>query len=97
MNTTKEKNLIYLIGMMGTGKTTIAPAIAKALEYGCTDIDREIEKEDGKGRKCKEIIKSDGIECFRSLETQELEKIAKCERLVVACGGGIVEREENEK
>jgi shikimate kinase len=88
-----EKTIIYLIGMMGTGKTTTAPLIAQHLRYSFTDTDREVEKATGKS--CHEIVDQVGVDGFRILETQTLVKISKRKCLVVACGGGIILREKN--
>ncbi|NEU79887.1 shikimate kinase [Nostoc sp. UIC 10630] len=88
-----EKTIIYLIGMMGAGKTTTAPLISQHLGYGFTDTDREVEK--AKGKSCHEIVDQIGVDGFRILETQVLAEIAKRKRLVVACGGGIILRDEN--
>lgn len=88
-----EKTIIYLIGMMGAGKTTTAPLIAQHLEYGFVDTDREVEKT--KGKSCYEIVDQIGVNGFRVLETQILAEIATRKRLAVACGGGIIFREKN--
>ena len=90
-----EKNIIFLIGMMGVGKTTIAPIIAKTLGYKLLDTDLEVEKIAGKS--CDDIVKSSSVDKFRKLETKVLKQIYNCRNTVVACGGGIILREENRK
>lgn len=92
MNST-NKTLIYLIGMMGTGKTTTAPIIAEKLGYSFADTDSEVEK--ARNQSSYEIVDEIGVNGFRKLETEALAKVAEYTQVVVACGGGIVLREEN--
>lgn len=84
---------IVLIGFMGSGKTTIAKKLSERLGFECVDLDAEIVKT--VGRSIPEIFRCDGEAIFRNLETHVLRSIANRSRLVVATGGGIVEREEN--
>jgi shikimate kinase len=84
---------IYLVGMMGSGKTTIGNLLALEIGYNYIDTDNLIEN------KCKmsiaDIIIFYGIDYFRSLETQVLEVFQNCQELVVSTGGGIILNEEN--
>ncbi|MDJ0617067.1 MAG: shikimate kinase [Calothrix sp. MO_192.B10] len=89
----REKSIIYLIGMMGSGKTTTAPVLAQQLEYNWTDTDSEVEKVTKKS--CYEIVDEVGVEGFRTVETKVLTEVTTRTRLVVACGGGIIMRQEN--
>lgn len=84
---------IYLIGFMGTGKSTVAGALAKKLGAQCVEMDRMIE--DRQQMAITEIFEKYGEEYFRDLETELLRSFAKEEHLVVSCGGGSVLREEN--
>jgi shikimate kinase len=86
------KNL-YLIGMMGSGKSTLGKSIAEKLDYGFIDTDTEVEKAQGKS--IPEIFEIDGKDKFRQIETQVLDRISDDNRLVVATGGGIVIELEN--
>lgn len=88
-----QKQNIVLIGMPGSGKTTIGQAVAKKLGRDFVDSDDEI----------KNIIKTEisdyfsqyGEENFRDVETQVIKDIAKRSGAVIATGGGAVLRHEN--
>lgn len=84
---------IYLIGFMGTGKSTVAKALAERLDAECVEMDQRIETEQGMA--ITEIFEKYGEEHFRDLETALLRSFAGEENLVVSCGGGSVLREEN--
>ena len=81
---------IYLIGMMGTGKSTVGELLTKKLDYPFVDLDKNIEKYAGKS--ITKIFENDGEENFRILESEQLRFYSKS---VIACGGGIIMREEN--
>jgi shikimate kinase len=83
---------IYLIGMMGSGKSTIGPLLATHLGYSFLDTDTTIEKL--VGQNVSEIFQTVGETEFRQIETQVLAEVSAHLRLVVATGGGIpIERE----
>lgn len=84
---------IYLIGFMGTGKSTVAKALVKRLRAKCVEMDQVIEAEQGMA--ITEIFEKYGEEHFRNLETELLRSFAEQDDLVVSCGGGSVLREEN--
>jgi len=84
---------IVLIGMPGSGKSTIAALLAEALGRKMVDADVEIEKMAGKT--IPEIFAQDGEEVFRSWETKVLEELGKQSQLIIATGGGCVTRERN--
>ncbi|QWB96581.1 shikimate kinase [Mycoplasmatota bacterium] len=84
---------IYLIGMPGSGKTTIALKLAKALGYTYIDLDGMIEKD--AHLFTEEIFEKYGEEKFRALETNALKNCPKDGDYVIACGGGIVTQKEN--
>jgi len=84
---------VYLIGMPGSGKTTIASKLAKALGYKYVDLDGLIEKD--AHMFIEEIFEKYGEEKFRDLETQALKTCLKEENVVIACGGGIITRKSN--
>ena len=81
---------IYLIGMMGCGKSTVGKLLAKILGVHFSDIDSEIEI--NKGQTVTEIFVNEGETHFRNLETEALKSPKNS---IVACGGGIVLRNEN--
>jgi shikimate kinase len=84
---------IYLIGMMGAGKSTIGKLLAERLEYKFIDTDSSIEKI--ANQSVPEIFQTAGEVEFRQLETQVLAEISAYTRLVVATGGGIAIKLEN--
>ena len=84
---------IYLVGMMGAGKSAVGRPLAEALGYRFVDADTLLEQV--AGRPIPEIFASDGEAGFRSLETAVLDQVAQWHSLVVATGGGAVTRPEN--
>lgn len=86
--------IIVLVGLMGTGKTTIARGLAQHFGADCLDTDKLVESHAGKS--VREIFASDGEDAFR---TRESDVLAQCLRspgpVVVAGAGGVVVREEN--
>ncbi len=79
---------IFLIGMMGSGKTTVGQLLAQRLQYRFFDTDVLIEKV--AGCSISQIFAEAGEASFRQLESQVLSELAACARSVVATGGGIV-------
>jgi len=77
--------MIYLIGYMGSGKTTLAKKLSKRLQLPFLDTDFEIEKKENKS--ISDIFKNEGELHFRMLETEFLNQIKN--NTIVACGGGI--------
>jgi shikimate kinase len=86
---------IYLVGLMGAGKTTIGRSLAKRLELGFLDTDRELETRTGVG--IPTIFEIEGEEGFRKRESQVILDISREKGQVVATGGGAVLREENRR
>ena len=84
---------VYLVGMMGSGKSTVAGVLAGALGYTPVDVDALIEG--ATGRPVRAIFEAEGEETFRELETETLRQILPLARTVVATGGGAVLRREN--
>jgi shikimate kinase len=84
---------IFLIGMMGAGKSTVGKLLAQQLGYNFIDTDPLIEQCAGKS--IPEIFADDGEDVFRDLEQQILSQVSAYTRLVVATGGGIVMRSLN--
>ncbi|HRI82834.1 MAG: hypothetical protein RLZZ129_589 [Verrucomicrobiota bacterium] len=79
---------LYLVGFMGTGKTTIGRTVAHRLGFHLLDSDHEIERQHGKS--IAEIFAQEGESVFRGLERAFVETGHPAERTVVACGGGLV-------
>ena len=89
------ENLV-LIGMPGAGKTTTGRALAEKTGKRFLDLDQVITQH--QERTPEEIIRSDGVDRFRRIENEVLEALVRGARtggLVLACGGGVVEREGN--
>ncbi len=83
-----------IIGYMGSGKTTVGHALARAMGWEFVDLDRAIAK--AAGSKIPEIFRTSGEEHFRNLEHRELlEALDGTRERVIACGGGIILRQEN--
>ena len=84
---------LYLVGMMGSGKSSTGRPLAEKLGYGFVDSDSVIAQL--AGCSIPEIFQRDGEAGFRALETQVLSAISERHSLVVATGGGVVTRSEN--
>ena len=84
---------LYLVGMMGSGKTSTGRPLAEQLGYGFVDADAVIEQ--AAGCSIPEIFERDGEAGFRALESQVLTAISQRHSLVVATGGGVVTQQEN--
>lgn len=79
---------LYLVGFMGTGKTTVGRAAAMRLGFQVLDSDHEIERM--KGRTVAQIFAGEGEGAFRALERRFIESGHPARGVVVACGGGMV-------
>lgn len=86
---------VYLIGMMGCGKSTCAAVLGKRLGREVLDTDAEIVRE--AGMPVSEIFGRFGEGHFRKLETACCRALAARENLIVATGGGLPLKEENRK
>jgi shikimate kinase len=79
---------LYLVGFMGTGKTTVGRAVGQKLGFHVLDSDHEIERLQGKS--IPDIFAQDGEAAFRAMERDFIERGHPAERTIVACGGGLV-------
>lgn len=84
---------LYLVGMMGAGKSAVGRPLAEALGYRFADADSAIEAV--ARRPIAELFATEGEAGFRQLETAVLGQLASWHSLVVATGGGVVTRPEN--
>jgi shikimate kinase len=84
---------VFLVGMMGTGKTTVGNLLARQLGYSFVDTDEVIEKTTGKT--INQIFADEGEENFRQIESEVLSQLSAHTKLIVATGGGIVLRRFN--
>lgn len=81
-----RRKLIYLVGFMGSGKSTVGTLLAQELGWPFIDLDTVIEA--GQGATIREIFDSSGEPFFRQLERAALTEAVKTEPAVVALGGG---------
>ena len=79
---------LYLVGFMGTGKSTVGRAVAHKLGFTLLDSDHEIERQQTKT--IPEIFASAGEPAFRGMEREFVEGGHPAERTVISCGGGLV-------
>ena len=84
---------IVLIGMPGSGKSTVGKALAEKLSRDFIDIDEEIVNRTG--RPIPKIFETQGESAFRDLETAVLADICNRSGLVIATGGGCITKERN--
>lgn len=84
---------VYLIGMMGSGKTTVGKLLAKRLQYRFLDTDCLIENVTHKT--INQIFAEEGETYFRQLENRILAEVSTYIRCVIATGGGIILKQEN--
>lgn len=84
---------LYLVGMMGCGKSTTGRALAKQLGYGFVDTDDLITQLTGQA--ITDIFAESGEDHFRQVESKVLSEVAAHTNLVVATGGGIVLDKKN--
>ena len=84
---------IFLVGMMGAGKTTIGKSLAGYLNKTFLDSDREIQKRTGVGIPV--IFEIEGEAGFRKRETEMLRELVNSRNIVLATGGGAVLSAEN--
>jgi len=78
---------IYLIGMMGSGKSTVGKILSKKTNMPFVDMDHYIEVKSNKS--ISDIFKEDGEPYFRKLESEALSHVENS-NVLVACGGGVV-------
>jgi shikimate kinase len=84
---------IVLTGFMGSGKSTVGPIIAERLGWQFIDVDDVIEAETG--ITIAQIFARRGESAFRDIEHATVARLLATENLVLALGGGAIEREDN--
>ncbi len=89
----KEANPIFLVGMMGAGKSTVGKCLAERLGMDFVDLDEELERRCGVSIPF--IFREEGEEGFRRRESALIEEFTRAKGLVVATGGGAVTQEKN--
>ncbi len=85
-------NNLVLIGMPGSGKSTIGLMLSKRLNMDFIDMDDYIVKTEGKS--VKELFYL-GENCFRDSETKCSMKLSQMNSIIISTGGGIIKRKEN--
>ena len=89
-----EKQNIVLIGLMGSGKTSVAKCLEDKLS-SMTYVDTDIEIEKLENKTISQIFAEKGEDYFRHLESWVAEKFAQIPKLIIATGGGIAQNEQN--
>jgi shikimate kinase len=79
---------LYLVGFMGTGKSTVGRAVAQKIDFTLLDSDHEIEAK--QGRTISDIFAGQGEAAFRTMERDFIAQGHPAVRTVVSCGGGLV-------
>ncbi|MDZ7737539.1 MAG: shikimate kinase [Bacteroidales bacterium] len=77
---------VYMIGFMGSGKSTLGKRLASSAGWKFYDLDSRIE--DKEGRTVADIFTQDGEDYFREAEAAALRNMPDDKDMVVACGGG---------
>ena len=90
----KKKNLV-LIGMPGSGKSTLGRMVSKELSVPFVDTDALITEKTGKT--AAEIIETEGEGAFRDIEAAVVREVSSRQGVVIATGGGAILRAENRK
>jgi shikimate kinase len=86
---------VFLVGLMGAGKTSVGRALARRLHKTFYDTDHEIER--STGVKIPLIFEIEGEAGFRTRETKALAELVRRQDIVLATGGGVVLSEQNRK
>lgn len=87
------KGNIFLIGFMGTGKSTVSRELKKMLSMECMEMDDMIVER--QGMPISEIFEKHGEDYFRDIESGLLVELKEKNNVIVSCGGGVVVRREN--
>jgi shikimate kinase len=85
------KNIV-LIGMPGSGKSTIGLMLSRKLQMKFIDMDEHIEKREQKTIKDLFTVSE---ECFRDAETRCAKDLSTVDNCIISAGGGIIKRKEN--
>jgi shikimate kinase len=83
---------VVLLGFMGAGKTVVGALLAERLGWTHVDLDREIERREG--RRIAEIFAADGEARFRQLEAEATARVGRSAGIVLSPGGGWITRPE---
>lgn len=89
----QRRKLIYLLGFMGSGKSTVGGLLANALGWPLIDLDTVIEA--GQGLSIRQIFENSGEPFFRQVEHAALTEASKTDSAVIALGGGTFAQPSN--
>jgi shikimate kinase len=78
--------IVYMLGFMGSGKSTAGKKLASSLSWKYVDLDKEIERRSG--RSIHEIFEIEKEDYFRKLEAEVLRDLNFPENTIISCGGG---------
>jgi shikimate kinase len=81
-----RSNILYIIGFMGSGKTTAGKKLASSLGWTFVDLDNKIEEH--AGLKIPEIFSIYGEDHFRTVEAEVLRTLAPVQNTIISTGGG---------
>jgi len=81
-----NKSILYIIGFMGSGKSTVGKKLASLLDWSFVDLDVKIEEESGKN--IPELFKQFGEDHFRKIESIALQSLTTSKNTVISTGGG---------
>jgi shikimate kinase len=88
-----RRKLIFLVGFMGSGKSTVGALLARELGWPFIDLDVTIET--AEGRTIREIFETEGEAPFRTLEHAVLREASKTDPAVISLGGGTFVQKPN--
>lgn len=81
-----ETERVYIVGFMGSGKSTAGKKLAAALNWSFIDLDKKIEE--AAGKTIPAIFEKEGEEYFRSLEAKVLQSVGVLTKTIISTGGG---------
>lgn len=84
---------IILIGMRGSGKTTVGNLLAKKLKRNFIETDQLIERKTG--LTIRRIVETFGWKTFRNYESEIIKEVSTLKDVIIATGGGVVEQQNN--
>lgn len=87
-----KQRLIFLCGMMGSGKSTVGKILAEKMDIPFIDVDEEIEK--SSKMKISDIFAEKGEKSFRKIEKEHIIKAADSNEGIVALGGGALQNQK---
>lgn len=85
---------VFLIGIMGAGKTTVGKELGKEMNMDFIDVDRYVEK---KSKTTVNEMFKNGEDYFRDKESEAIKELCNFDNKIISCGGGVIKREENIK